>query len=92
MDDVIEAYHADAEKPNTDDWRKDTPNSVCAIVLQSKQAYEYSARHGESYICTLTCCSKHLISCIYGLIKHNRYSQKNTKRLLSGAVKPAQLR
>jgi hypothetical protein len=60
VEDVIESYHAYAEKPNADDWRKDKPNSVCAIVLQSKQAYEYSARHGKSYICTLTCNSKHI--------------------------------
>lgn len=59
VDDVVEPYRAYAEKPNADDRRKQKPNSVCAIVLQRKQAYKYGARHWKPYICTLTRHIKH---------------------------------
>lgn len=66
VDDVVEPYHAYAEKPNADDRRKEEPNSVCAIVLQSKQTYKYRARHRKSYICTSTSHIKH--SYVHGVI------------------------
>jgi hypothetical protein len=45
VDDVVDPYGADAEKPQADDGRENEADPVRAVVLQGEQANQYSARY-----------------------------------------------
>jgi hypothetical protein len=45
VDDVVDPYDADAEKPQADDRREKEADPVRAVVLQGEQAHQYRARY-----------------------------------------------
>ena len=45
VDDVVNPYDADAEKPQAHDRCEKKADPVCAVVLQGEQAHQYHAGH-----------------------------------------------
>jgi hypothetical protein len=54
VEDVVDPYDIDAEKPHTNNRRKKKPDPVCAIVLQREQSYQYHTCHWKQNICKAT--------------------------------------
>jgi len=51
--DVIYPNGTDAQKPHENNWCKQEPNPVGAIMLKGKQANEYGARNWNFHICKI---------------------------------------
>ena len=54
IDDVVDPYDADAEEPQANNRREEKSDPVCAVVLQSEQAYQYRTCYGKQNICKST--------------------------------------
>jgi hypothetical protein len=54
IDDVVDAYGADAEKPQADNRRKEKSDPVRPKVLQCEQGYQYHTCYWKQNICKST--------------------------------------